>query len=89
MQSSARSELSSGEDFSPRRGKDFEKMYTFINISYLLCLFAAEVRRVEGPDLNAPLVGRPQPGVFLRRPFALLLPGASVSQAGGDRIKLN
>lgn len=43
---------------------------------YLLSLLAAEVRRVEGLDLDALLIGRPQPGVVLRRPAALLLPGA-------------
>lgn len=33
--------------------------------SYLLLLLAAQVWRVEGLDLNALLIGRPQPGVLL------------------------
>lgn len=54
---------------------------------YLLRLLAAEVRRVEGRDLHALLIGRPQPGVLLPPPAALRLPGAPVSQADGDRIR--
>lgn len=46
--------------------------------SYLLCLPAADVRRVEGLDLNTLLIGGPQPGVLLLRPAALLLPAAPV-----------
>lgn len=43
---------------------------------YLLSLPAAQVRRLEGLDLNTLLIGRPQPGVVLPPPAAVLLPGA-------------
>lgn len=52
--------------------------------AYLPGLLAAEVRRTEGLDLNALLVGRPQPGVLLLRPAAVLLPGAPESAESAD-----
>lgn len=57
--------------------------------SYLLCLLAAEVRRIERLDLHTLLIGRPQPGVFLRRATALLFPGAPVSQSDEGHIRFH
>ena len=56
-------------------------------VSYLLCFPAAEIGGVEGFDLNTLLIGRPQPGVVIHPPAALLPPRAPVQQAEGEPIK--
>lgn len=47
---------------------------------HLLCLFAGEVGRIEGNDLDTLLLGAPQPAILLLCPSALRPPGAPAQE---------